>query len=198
MITRGVCGGVDCHDALTRRKNVKAAQVKRHVGGLLSEVNHRQRCSAAVSGGLSRLNPEATAPKRHHGPRRPSSVINVQETRQFRDNLGLLRQLGFIPEREALAEMIGQQKYGSGTPRWNDLIRPACDRHEFSYGVFGVGGDVEVRTETQRRRIDDRFLRDMSGICIATYTWARRAECLLVARAYYTVVRQVGSAAYYF
>jgi steroid delta-isomerase-like uncharacterized protein len=34
----------------------------------------------------------------------------MQETRQFRDNLGLLRQLGFIPEREALAEMIGQQK----------------------------------------------------------------------------------------
>ena len=34
----------------------------------------------------------------------------MQETRQFRDNLGLLRQLGFILEREALAEMIGQRK----------------------------------------------------------------------------------------
>jgi hypothetical protein len=82
--------------------------------------------------------------------------------------------------------------------RWNDLFRPACDRHDFSYGVYGVGGDVAVPTVTQRRRIDDRFLRDMNGICIATFTWARRAECLLVARAYYTVVRQVGAAAYYF
>lgn len=64
--------------------------------------------------------------------------------------------------------------------KWNDLFRPACDRHDFSYGVFGVGGDVAVPTETQRRRIDDQFLRDMNGICVANYTWVRRAECRLL------------------
>ena len=57
--------------------------------------------------------------------------------------------------------------------------------------------EAKAPTETQRRRIDDQFLRDMNGICIASYSWARRAECLLVARAYYTVVRLVGGAAYY-
>jgi hypothetical protein len=82
--------------------------------------------------------------------------------------------------------------------KWNDLFRQACDRHDFSYGVFGVGGDVAVPTETQRRRIDDEFLRDMNGICVAKYTWLKRAECLLVGRAYYTIIRQVGAAAYYF
>lgn len=34
----------------------------------------------------------------------------MQETRQYRDNLALLRQLGFIPERDALVEMIAQRK----------------------------------------------------------------------------------------
>ena len=81
--------------------------------------------------------------------------------------------------------------------RWNALFKPACDRHDFSYGVYGRGGDVQDATETQRRRIDDQFLRDMNGICTATYTWVRRAECLLVARGYYTVIRQVGGLAYY-
>jgi hypothetical protein len=81
--------------------------------------------------------------------------------------------------------------------RWNSVFQRACDRHDFSYGVYGYGGDVAVLTETQRQRIDDQFLRDMNGICIATYAWYRRGECLLVARAYYTVVRQVGVLAYY-
>jgi steroid delta-isomerase-like uncharacterized protein len=34
----------------------------------------------------------------------------MQETRQYRDNLGLLRQLGFIPEAEVLAEAIAKKK----------------------------------------------------------------------------------------
>jgi steroid delta-isomerase-like uncharacterized protein len=34
----------------------------------------------------------------------------MQETRMFRDNLVLLRQMGFIPEREAMAEGIAARK----------------------------------------------------------------------------------------
>jgi Prokaryotic phospholipase A2 len=107
-------------------------------------------------------------------------------------------------QREARFSGFNWSSDGCSTPavpdleRWNAVFRSACDRHDFSYGVYGVGGDVAVPTETQRQRIDDQFLRDMNGICIATYTWFRRAECLVVARAYYTVIRQVGFLAYFY
>jgi len=42
---------------------------------------------------------------------------------------------------------------------------------------------LAVPTDAQRGRIDNQFLGDMNGICIAMYNRARRAECLLVARA---------------
>ena len=108
-------------------------------------------------------------------------------------------------EREAPTEVSGfhWSSDGCSTPairdldRWNALFKPACDRHDFSYGVYGRGGDVEDATESQRRKVDDQFLLDMNGICTATYTWLRRAECLLVARGYHTVIRQVGVLAYY-
>lgn len=83
-----------------------------------------------------------------------------------------------------------------GLSSWNRTFANPCLRHDFSYRNFGFGGVVAITTETQRKKIDDKFLQDMNAVC-ATKSVLQRAQCRFVASSYYNVVRVAGGPAYY-
>lgn len=80
----------------------------------------------------------------------------------------------------------------SWTPdSWKAIFDAPCQQHDFGYRNFGKGLTMQ-RTETRRKWIDRRFLREMWRVC-STWSLPSRGSCNAAARTMYTAVRIFGA-----
>lgn len=85
---------------------------------------------------------------------------------------------------------------GLNLTQWDKTFANPCLRHDFGYRNWGHDGVVQTLTETQRKKIDDKFLSDMRTVCNAKPV-LQQSQCRFWANTYYNTVRVGGRPAYY-